>query len=64
MEVSRGIWDTAQTLIQHTGETTTHKLYDKMDEKKKMQSQSSLFKATYIYARLKSFLGRILNSFR
>lgn len=35
MEVSRGIWDSAQTLIHYTGETTMNKLHDMMDEKKR-----------------------------
>lgn len=35
MEVSRGIWDSVQTLIHYTGETTMHKLRDMMDEKER-----------------------------
>lgn len=61
MGVRRGIWDSVQTLIHCTGETTMHKLRDMMDEKERSNQKAHYARQHIFMPDEKSFLGTIRN---
>lgn len=61
MGVRRGIWDSVQTLIHCTGETTMHKLRDMMDEKERSNHKAHYARQHIFMPDKKSFLGTIRN---